>query len=148
MQLPPTHGGMVRIRGAKEFSRKLERIVASGADRYVSEALFAAGETIAAEAQTSITQGAQYGKGHIASLPGEAPNADTHLLADNIEVVQPGPLHVEVSSNAPYSAALEFGTSKMAERPFMRPAVAKKRKEVVALIEKGIRRSIQAADNG
>jgi len=139
---------LVRIRGAKEHSRKLQRIQGQGAARFVGQALFVAGETIAVEAQISITQGAVSGKGHVASLPGEAPNADTHRLADNIEVVQPAPLRVEVSSNAPYSAALEFGTSRMAERPFMRPAVAKKRKEVVALIEKAIQHAIRNADNG
>jgi HK97 gp10 family phage protein len=46
---------------------------------------------------------------------------------------------VEVSANAPYAAALEFGTSKMAERPYMRPAVARKRKEAIALVRKAVR---------
>lgn len=120
----------------------------AGAERFIGQALFVAGETIQVEAQISITTGAVSGKGHVASAPGEAPNADTHRLADNIETVQPAPLRVEVSSNAPYSAALEFGTSKMAERPFMRPAVAKKRKEVTDLLAKAINHISKGGFNG
>ena len=148
MQLPPTHDSMARIKGAKEFSRKLDRIRGTGAEHFIGEALFTAGETIATEAQISITAGAQSGKNHVPSAPNSPPNADTHALSDNIEVVQLAPLRVEVSSNAPYFAALEFGTSRMAERPFMRPAVAKKRKEVVALVRKAIQHAIREADNG
>jgi HK97 gp10 family phage protein len=42
-----------------------------------------------------------------------------------------------VSANAPYSVALEFGTSKMAARPFMGPATDK-RKEVTDLIQRAV----------
>lgn len=115
----------------------------SGAESLIGQALFVAGETIQVEAQVSITAGAVSGKAHVPSAPGQAPNADTHRLADNIETVQPSPLRVEVSSNAPYSRALEFGTSKMGERPFMRPAAAKKRKEVTDLIRRAINRATQ-----
>jgi HK97 gp10 family phage protein len=111
-----------------------------GAERFIGQALFVGGEKIQVAAQISITAGAVSGKSHVPSAPGSAPNADTHRLADNIETVQPAPLRVEVSSNAPYSRALEFGTSKMGERPFMRPAAAAKRKEVTELIRKAINR--------
>jgi HK97 gp10 family phage protein len=117
-----------------EHSRRLKRIMGTGMEREVGKALFAAGNLIQVDAQLSITDGAVSGKGHVPSRPGEAPNADTHLLADNIETVQPKPLLVEVSSNAPYSAELEFGTSKMAARPFMEPAAARKRKEAVQIV--------------
>jgi HK97 gp10 family phage protein len=117
----------------------------AGVERKVGSALFAAGQTIQVEAQISITTGATSGKNHTPSAPGEAPNADTHRLADNIETVQPSPLKVEVSSNAPYSAALEFGTSKMEERPFMRPATAKKRGEATKLVRDTINHVIRTS---
>lgn len=63
------------------------------------------------------------------------------MLANNIETVQVEKLKVEVSSNAPYAAALAFGTSKMAERLNLRPAVAKVR------AEGGIAKEIVAAVN-
>ena len=66
------------------------------------------------DAQTSITEGAVSGAGHIPSDPGEAPNNDTGVLANNIETLETGPLKVTVSSNAPYAAALEFGSSREA----------------------------------
>lgn len=134
---------MPRIRGSIEFSRKLARIAGSGKEAEIGRALFVAGETIQVEAQVSITTGAVSGRGHVPSRPGRPPNADTHLLADNIETNQLSPLRVEVSSNAPYSAALEFGTSRMAERPYMRPAVAKTRKEIVALVRGAMSRLLR-----
>lgn len=125
---------MIRIRGAMEHSRRLKRITGGGLEREVGKALYAAGDLIKVDAQISITSGAVSGKNHVPSAPGDAPNADTHLLADNIEVVQPAPLRIEVSSNAPYSGALEFGTSKMEARPFMGPAANRQRKAATKLV--------------
>ncbi|MBM3928765.1 MAG: HK97 gp10 family phage protein, partial [Sphingomonadales bacterium] len=88
--------------------------------------------------QLSITRGAVSGRGHVASKPGEAPNADTHLLANNIETTQTGPLTVQVSSNAPYAADLENGTSKMEPRPYMAPARDKMRPEVERLVQRAV----------
>jgi HK97 gp10 family phage protein len=117
----------------------LKRLTSPEAINGVGRALFAGGERLQVAAQTSITEGAVSGKGHVPSSPGEPPNADTHRLSDNIETIQAGPLKVEVSSNAPYSRALEFGTSKMAERPFMRPAAAKTRKEITELVARAVK---------
>lgn len=135
---------MARVIGAREHSARLRRIRGPATIRRVGAALQAAGELIQREAQISITTGAVSGKNHVPSAPGSPPNQDTGVLANNIETVQTGPLKVEVSSNAPYAAPLEFGTSKMAERPYMRPAVAKKRGEAVQLV----RRAVDAAING
>jgi HK97 gp10 family phage protein len=124
-------GGLKRLSGALE--------------REVSQALFAAGELIEAEAGHSITQGSVSGKEHVTSAPGEPPNADTGVLDRNIETVQVGPFKVEVSSNAPYSVALEFGTSKMAARPFMGPAAQATRKQVQQTIAGAVARATKAA---
>jgi HK97 gp10 family phage protein len=113
--------------------------------RRVGAALFAGGQTIQVEAQLSITRGAVSGANHVPSAPGQPPNNDTSVLANNIETVQTGPLKAEVSSNAPYAAALEFGTSKMAERPYMRPATAAKRKEVTALVRRAVSNAIRTS---
>jgi HK97 gp10 family phage protein len=53
------------------------------------------------------------------------------------------PLKVEVSANAPYASALEFGTSKMAERPYMRPAAAKARPQVAELVKAAVTKIIR-----
>lgn len=117
----------------------------SGPERLIGQALFVGGETIQVEAQLSITRGAVSGKGHVPSRPGEPPKADTHRLADNIETVQPSPLKVEVSSNAPYAVELEKGTAKMAARPYMGPATQRKRAEVVRLVRGAMRHVIDTS---
>ena len=69
---------------------------------------------------TTYTRG---GVSHTASAAGEYPANDTGYLASNINV-QPSTtgLSGSVESGANYSAHLEFGTSKMAARPFMQPS--------------------------
>lgn len=129
---------MARVTGAKAHSARLRRLSGPDMTRRVGAALYAGGNMIETEAALSITNGAVSGKNHVPSLPGQPPNADTHVLDRNIETTLEAPLVVHVSSNAPYAAALEYGTSKMAERPYMRPAVAKKRKEVVALVRRAV----------
>lgn len=129
---------MPRITGGKAFKARLARITSEDGKRQIGAALFAGGNILETEAALSITAGAVSGKGHVPSRPGEPPNADTHLLDRSIETVQVEPLRVEVSANAPYSVALEFGTPKMAERPFMRPAAAKTRKEIAGLVRTAV----------
>ncbi len=86
------------------------------------------------EAAHSITAGAVSGKNHVPSSPGQAPNADTHKLDRSGHVRERGPLKADSVFDAPYAAALEFGSEQAAERPFMRPAAKKVRKasEVLA----------------
>lgn len=129
---------MVRITGDAAFVAKLRQIRGPEMTRAVGRALFAAGEMIQTEAQLSITRGSVSGKNHVPSRPGEPPNQDTGVLANGIETALTGPLIVEVSSNAPYSAALEYGSSKMAARPFMRPALQSHEKAARDLIAKAI----------
>ncbi|WP_260923415.1 HK97-gp10 family putative phage morphogenesis protein [Novosphingobium sp. 9] len=55
---------------------------------------------------------------------------------------------VEVSSNAPYAAPLEFGTSKMAARPYMEPAKNAKRKAVTQLVRKAVDSVVRRSKSG
>ena len=132
-----------RMIGAKAHIARLRKLSGEGMVRDVGKALFAAGEAIQVEAQISITTGAVSGKKHVASQPGEAPNNDTGVLANNIETHQIAPLVVEVSSNADYAAPLEFGTSKMSARPYMAPARDAKRKEVTQLVRHAVDRAVK-----
>lgn len=127
---------------------KLLRTVYAHAVPEVTKALFAAGEMIAVEAQISITAGAVSGKFHVPSAPGEPPNNDTGVLAGNIETNQIGLLRVEVSSNAPYASDLEFGTSKIAARPYMAPAANLKRPDAQRLVDRAIKRAVRRATQG
>lgn len=129
---------MPRITGRERVEARLSGVAGEKTIRNVGVALFAGGEMIRAEAVHLITEGAVSGKFHVRSLPGEPPNRDTGVLDTHIETTQIAPLKVEVSSNAPYAAPLEFGTSKMAARPYMGPATRAKKKEVIDLVRKAV----------
>lgn len=112
----PKHGrtyprGAIR-KNYRAGGRGLKAWAGSGA-----EAVFSGG-------RASITVGFKI---HRASAPGEAPAVDTSNLHNHIdtEKVKDG-LHV-VYTNVEYAAGLEFGTPKMAARPFFRPAIEKMR---------------------
>ncbi|MDF1625656.1 MAG: HK97 gp10 family phage protein [Parvibaculaceae bacterium] len=132
----------MKITGALEHEARLKRLASAKARAEVTKALFVGGAEIELEAEHSITNGSISGSGHVASAPGQPPNADTRLLDMSIDTTVQGqtPPRVNVTSNAPYSAHLEFGTSKMAERPFMRPAAKKKRSAVTKRIADAIDR--------
>ena len=100
----------------------------------VAAALYEAGQLIELDAERSITAGSVSGANHVPSAPGQPPNADTRFLDSNIETEIGGPGLVTVTSKAPYSAALEYGTSRIAPRPFMRPATERNRRKVVELV--------------
>lgn len=128
------------LKGAKAHVARLKRLSGAGLEREVGKALFVGGNRIQVAAQISITAGAVSGKRHTPSAPGKPPNQDTGVLGNNIETVQIEPTLVEVSSNAPYSAALEFGTSRVAARPFMAPARDKERGDVEKLVADAVKR--------
>jgi hypothetical protein len=129
-----------KISGLDAHLKRLRRLQGGDVDRVIGQALFVGGNRIQVAAQLSITTGSVSGKNHMPSLPGQAPNQDTGVLGNNIETIQKEPLLVEVSSNAPYAAPLELGTSKMAARPYMGPARDAKRKEVADLVAKALER--------
>lgn len=128
------------LEGQGQFDAHLGRIIGKADD--IRKVLYAAADIIRVDARLSITAGSTSGKGHVASSPGEPPNADTHHLDRNIVTEVKGPLTVEVQSNASYSAALEYGTKNMAERPFMRPAVKRTAPKVAGLISIEIKKMV------
>lgn len=126
---------MAGVTGDKKHSDRLKAMAADTAREVVAK-LYIAGQRIELDAERSITAGSVSGKNHVASAPGQPPNRDTGVLDGNIEttIAAQNPPTVLVSSNAPYAAALEFGTSRMAERPYMRPATARNRDDVVRAV--------------
>lgn len=138
---------MTTIRGIEQHKRRLRKLRGAAMVRPVTQAVFAAAQDLAVDASLSITKGAVSGKGHVPSAPGEPPNADTHVLARNIEAVSTGPLKAETSSNAPYAAAQEFGSASqnLPERPYMRPAAARERPKAVKRIVDAVNKVIRAS---
>lgn len=135
---------MTTIRGAEAHKRRLRKL-RGGMIRPVTQAVFASAKDLEVDAALSITKGSVSGRGHVPSKPGEPPSADTQVLSRNIEAVSTGPLKAEVSSNAPYALALEFGTSTVAERPYMRPATARERPRAVKRILDAVNKVIRSS---
>ncbi len=76
------------------------------------------------------------------SAAGEPPKTDTGFLVSNIVVIMDiagKGFTANVESRADYSAALEFGTSKMAARPFMQPALEENRPKIRRLEKQMVR---------
>ena len=61
-------------------------------------------------------------KTHTASAPGEAPAIDTGNLVNSVREDFPADLTGMVFTNTQYGAYLEFGTHRMAARPWLVPA--------------------------
>lgn len=136
------------ITGLKAHTNRLKKLSSQMVVKEVGKALFIAGERIQVDAQISITAGSVSGKQHVPSKPGEPPSNDTGVLANNISTVSVAPLIVEVSSRAPYASALEFGTSKMAARPYMKPARDKNVKFVQQVVQKAVNNAIKKSRSG
>lgn len=127
----------------KRHQDRLRRMAAQAAP-VAARALYRAGQEIQTEAQRSITAGAVSGINHVPSAPGEPPNNDSGFLARNIETEIGGPNLVKVTSYAPYSAALEFGSSRgLSPRPFMRPAATKSIPEIERIVGRAVRTTIR-----
>lgn len=109
----------------------------------VYAALDAAAIVIQQEAKTVLSRagtGVWYsGQPARSSAPGEPPVAQTGTLRRSVQIDRTenkGRMpFVRVGTNLEYGPYLEFGTSRMAPRPWLRPAVAASRPRVRAIME-------------
>lgn len=114
-----------------KYESQVERIIIKGANDVRNTAV----KSINTHQSSGITY-EKYNprRTHTASTAGNPPNTDTGYLAGNIHVVFDGDKHgASVESRADYSEALEFGTSKMAARPFMQPALEENRRNIIRM---------------
>ena len=93
-------------------------------------------EGYAKDLMSGSRSGRMYGT-HQASAPGEAPAVDTGNLKNSIRAMPDGDgTRVwRVSVGAEYGAGLEFGTAKIAARPFMRPSAEETRKKIIEVFK-------------
>lgn len=75
------------------------------------------------------------GKSHRASAPGEPPAIDLGTLVNSIQVVNDTALQSTIGLTAEYAAYLEFGTVRMAPRPYLGPAF----EQIRPIFEAGMR---------
>lgn len=110
------------MKGKDSILRKLRYLQSREFNQLAGAVVYEAADAVRAEAFQSISRGAVSGAGHVPSKPGGPPSRDTGTLQAGLKVQRTGLLTAEVRAETPYSAPLEFGTSRMAARPFMRPA--------------------------
>lgn len=136
------------IKNLNSFKKKINKKMTTNARKNVLTAVSRGTGMVEKTAQESIKNkgtGRSYtrrGITHTASAPGQPPATDSGFLGQNITMnvksMPNGTIVGQVISAAPYSKALEFGTTKMMARPFMQPALEKNRRKIEALFKKGI----------
>lgn len=130
----------VNIDGISQLTRQLAAL-AKDADKAIASAI---NQTIN-ETRTEAVQGIQSGpasgrvyekyaprRTHQASAPGQYPMSDTGRLANSVAInpATPSNLSGQVGTNLVYGRYLEFGTSRMAARPWLTPSFEQARVKV------------------
>lgn len=131
-----------KFRGADKHLRRLKG-VSPRTRKEATKLVYTLADMHVAEASQLITAGAVSGKNHQPSSPHEPPNEDTGALRNSGHVESAGPLKARSVFDAPHAVPLEFGTSKMIERPFSGPAAKTIRKDAKKLADAAKVRIVQ-----
>ena len=130
------------IKNKAKFIKGLETKMAQRPEQNIRRAMAKSGMLVRNEAVDSILRGVKSGemvtrynptRQHQVSAEGEAPASDTGRLANSIahDVVKEGNSFIgRVIASTEYAIHLEFGTSKMGARPFLRPALHESEKKI------------------
>jgi HK97 gp10 family phage protein len=127
------------------------RRIAERVKRATARGLVRATEDVRNEAitliQNSPATGRTYqrrGVTHVASSPGNPPRTDTGTLINSIRTkFMYENLTGIVNAGARYAAPLEFGTQRIEPRPFMRPALANKRRDINKFVREEVRAELR-----
>ncbi|MES2903763.1 MAG: HK97-gp10 family putative phage morphogenesis protein [Pseudomonadota bacterium] len=133
------------MKGKDAHLRRLKNLSGASIVKAAGRVVFVGADMVRAEAFRGVSAGSVSGKNHVPSAPGEYPNRDTGVLQANFETEKTGPVSAEFRSKAPYAAALELGTSKMAARPHVRPARDKMKPKIEALFAREIDKLVKAS---
>lgn len=149
----------VKVEGLDRIDRATQRVRDLVA-KEITTALYLSAKKVEREAKESILAGNKTGRvykrrtvTHRASAPGEAPASDTGRLVNSIhgelDTAKPGEAFVVAGRGAvKYAAMLEFGTVKIAPRPFLHPALEKSRRWIAERIQNAVVKAARAAGKG
>ena len=142
------------VQGGEALSKALKDLGA-GIDGAVNKAIVRTANQVRGEAikmiSREISSGRVYVRGnviHTASAAGESPNTDTGNLVSKIAVENPRRGTSFVGTSVEYGKYLEFGTSKMAARPWLRPAMERNEAKLTENITNAIKESISNVRGG
>lgn len=137
-----------KIEGMTETLAAFDRLGSAG-KRELNRALQKSVQQVRTDAIKSIQRGNKSGRvytrgqgqnlssTHQASAPGEAPATDTGRLVSSIRATVRGQQGT-VSSELDYAFWLEFGTLKLAPRPFMAPALMNNEAFIIDAFTRGL----------
>ena len=120
----------VQLDGLQQLIAQLKALGAD-ADEVVLKTITDLAVTTQSLARKGIQGGPKSGRtyrrgnvSHQASAPGQYPATDTGRLASSVqfELPSPGRMTAVVGTNIMYGPMLEFGTSRMAARPWLMPS--------------------------
>jgi HK97 gp10 family phage protein len=141
----------MEIRGLDQFMRRRDGLSRVTRDETIGTALLAGAMVLEGYAKAAIANPPKTGKvymhgkvAHQASAPGEAPATDTGFLANSIQSKRDG-AEARVDVHSEYAAPLEFGSSKMAARPYLRPAMDEHKDAIVEAVASNFEAAIQRA---
>ena len=127
----------IRIDGGAEFRRALERMGPEIREA-VEKVVVGTALEMQGDIKKSIQRGPKTGETYVkknpnrvhrASAPGQPPASDTGRLANSITFDREGSLTAVVGSALVYALYLEYGTRRMAARPFFEPAAERTRQK-------------------
>ncbi len=143
-----------KVLNGDRLRKKLQQI-GRDANKPVRQAIATGALLVERDAKVSIDRGSKTGRvyektnprrTHRASAPGEAPATDLGNLVRNITfVVDSDGLGASVESRGSYSRALEFGTTRMAARPFLFPAFEKNKKRIGKAVGQAVKKALRKA---
>ena len=130
----------------KDLDNRIQRIIQAGvSSTHLSANMIA--DTGAELVRDSIRHSGTYkpyidkrGNQRMSSAPGEPPasaagnDLDKSIYSKSVSKKNQNPAVAEFGSTSPYARALEYGTEKMAPRPFMRPIAQEIRRDRVEYI--------------
>ncbi len=110
------------IKGGDKFLSRLRK--ASRIEAIMADWAEAGATEVMEEEQRLIRDGASPPPNHIVSAPGNPPNEEYGDLARDMRVERLEGASAVAIAYSDHALHLEFGTSRMIERPFARPAAA------------------------
>ena len=153
--MPAAAGLSVDVKGLKRLQKRLGTLpksVRSAVNKTVNKAAAAMRTEVRRSIRKSSGQWNFYEPDHWSSPPGTAPNNDTGQLMMSIIISQRATVknvaRATVTADAPYAAALEFGTMTIEPRPFMKPAFQKVAPEAKKNIENAVKAAMLALGRG
>ena len=129
----------LRVQGGQSFALRLRKL-RGAIDKAALRALTESAEELRDELRAELT-----GRG-VVSRPGNPPARDSGRLEESLFVeVDKAGLSARIGTDLDYGRHLEFGTSRMAARPWLFPTFERLKPRITARVASALRDAVRAA---